>query len=100
VGGTGVIFGGAFHRVPYALIGIPGIGKGAGLEFYTSVDPSAPFAEISTKVVNGIPQGINTVGHTTLEKVTSIEATVNGIQTTVGNKADKSQITQLSSQIS
>lgn len=36
----------------------------------------------------------------TLEKVTSIEANVNGLQTTVASKADKSQITQLSSQIS
>lgn len=32
-------------------------------------------------------------------KVTSIEATVNGIQTTVESKADKTQITQLSNQI-
>ena len=36
----------------------------------------------------------------TLEKVTSIEANVDGLQTTVASKADKSQITQLSSQIS
>lgn len=36
----------------------------------------------------------------TLEKVTSIEANVNGLQTTVASKADKTQITQLSNQIS
>lgn len=36
----------------------------------------------------------------TLEKVTSIEANVDGLQTTVASKADKSQITQLSTQIS
>lgn len=36
----------------------------------------------------------------TLEQFTTIDATVKGLQTTVGNKADKSQITQLSGQIS
>lgn len=36
----------------------------------------------------------------TLEQFTTIEATVKGIQTTVGDKADKSQITQLAGQIS
>ncbi|GIM60062.1 hypothetical protein CAPN008_01120 [Capnocytophaga canis] len=48
------------YRLPYALVGIPGIGKGAGIEVYTSTDSNAPFAEISTKIINGTPQGINT----------------------------------------
>lgn len=36
---------------------------------------------------------------TTIEKFTTLEATVNGINTVVGNKADQSQITQLAGQI-
>lgn len=36
----------------------------------------------------------------TLEQFTTIEATVKGLQTTVGNKAEQSQVTQLAGQIS
>ena len=46
-------------RLPYALIGIPNIGKGNGIEVYTSAGSTAPFAEIATKIINGTPQGIN-----------------------------------------
>ena len=46
-------------RLPYALIGIPNIGKGNGIEVYTSDGSTAPFAEIATKIINGTPQGIN-----------------------------------------
>jgi phage minor structural protein len=60
VGGTGTYFGGSFHRVPYALVGIPNIGKGAGIEVFTDVSDDAPRAEITTKIVDGTPQGIDT----------------------------------------
>ena len=46
-------------RLPYAFIGIPNIGKGNGIEVYTAANSTAPYAEIATKIINGIPQGIN-----------------------------------------
>ena len=46
-------------RLPYTLIGIPNIGKGNGIEVYTSAGSTAPYAEIATKIINGTPQGIN-----------------------------------------
>lgn len=49
-------------RVPYVLIGIPGIGKNMGLTSIYGLETTAPFAEISTVIVNGIPQGINADG--------------------------------------
>lgn len=49
-------------RVPYVLIGIPGIGKNQGLTSIYGLETTAPFAEISTVIVNGIPQGINMDG--------------------------------------
>lgn len=49
-------------RVPYLLIGIPGIGKNMGLTSIHGLEATAPFAEISTVIVNGIPQGINADG--------------------------------------
>lgn len=47
------------RRSPYAFVGIPGIGRGAGVEVITEPTTTAPFAEISTKIVDGVPQGIN-----------------------------------------
>lgn len=49
-------------RIPYVLIGIPGIGKNMGLTSIYGLETTAPFAEISTVIVNGIPQGINADG--------------------------------------
>lgn len=46
-------------RMPYAFLGIPNIGKGNGIEVYTSTADDAPYAEIATKIINGTPQGIN-----------------------------------------
>ena len=46
-------------RTPYAFLGIPNIGKGNGIEVYTSTADDAPYAEIATKIINGTPQGIN-----------------------------------------
>ena len=55
-------------RVPYALVGIPGIGKGAGIEMFTSSLNTAPAAEISTQIINGIPVGISTQAKNMLEE--------------------------------
>ena len=49
-------------RIPYVLIGIPGIGKNMGLTSIYGLEATAAFAEISTAIVNGIPQGINADG--------------------------------------
>nr|DAI38898.1 MAG TPA: tail protein [Caudoviricetes sp.] len=46
-------------RMPYAFLGIPNIGKGNGIEVYTSTADDAPYAEIATKIINGTPQGMN-----------------------------------------
>lgn len=48
-------------RMPYAFLGIPSIGKGNGIEIYTSTEVNAPYAEIATKIINGTPQGMNGV---------------------------------------
>ncbi|ERI64283.1 hypothetical protein HMPREF1551_00522 [Capnocytophaga sp. oral taxon 863 str. F0517] len=48
-------------RMPYAFLGIPNIGKGNGIEVYTAADSTAPYAEIATKIINGTPQGMNSV---------------------------------------
>ena len=48
-------------RMPYAFLGIPSIGKGNGIEVYTSTEVNASYAEIATKIINGTPQGMNSV---------------------------------------
>lgn len=45
-------------RMPYALIGIPSIGKNNGLLSVFNVEATAPYAELSTMIINGIPQGV------------------------------------------
>lgn len=45
-------------RSAYAFIGIPGIGENNGISTYKHAEKSC--VEISTKVINGIPQGFNT----------------------------------------
>ena len=55
-GGTGTDTGtGSF---PFVFIGIPGLFRGCALELYYSSDANAPYAIISTKVTDGVPQGI------------------------------------------
>lgn len=55
-GGSGTVPG---YRVPYAFVGIPGIGKGNGIEVMTGGAPTDPYAEISTQIINGIPSGMS-----------------------------------------
>jgi hypothetical protein len=66
VGGSGKY---VTYRNPFALIGIPGIGRGAGLEVITNGNATDPNAEISVKVIDGIPQGINTGSATMAQEV-------------------------------
>ena len=59
--GAGISAASFDWRLPYAFIGIPNIGKGNGIEVYTSKEQDAPYAEIATKIINGTPQGMNSV---------------------------------------
>ena len=47
------------ERIPYALIGIPTIGKNRGLVVKFSTNSEEPHAEIATKITDGIPTGIS-----------------------------------------
>ena len=55
-GGSGKTFGA--DRIPYAFIGINGIGTGNGIEVICGSGASDPYAEYSTVITGGIPQGI------------------------------------------
>lgn len=57
------------RRMAYAFIGIPGIGKGRGLTAYKNAENE--IVEISTKVINGIPQGFYT-GTLTAERINAV----------------------------
>ncbi|QQO38687.1 minor structural protein [Bacillus phage BCPST] len=56
VGASGTILQG---RLPYAFIGMKGLGRYNGLEQWTGLGNMFPPATISCKVVNGMIQGIN-----------------------------------------
>lgn len=49
-------------RNPFAFVGIPGIGKNNGLFALYGLEATAPYAELSTLVVNGVPQGVSVNG--------------------------------------
>lgn len=49
-------------RNPFAFIGIPGIGKNNGLFALYGLEAADPYAELSTLVVNGVPQGVSVNG--------------------------------------
>ncbi|BCO16126.1 tail fiber domain-containing protein_gp073 [Bacillus phage vB_BceM_WH1] len=77
-GGSGKIIND--QRYPQALIGIPGIGRGNGIESIMPNTTDAPYAEVSSLIQNGIPQGINSPLSTmATEMQTSIEQTSNRI---------------------
>lgn len=80
-GGSGILLS---TRDPYALVGIPGIGKGNGIEVVQASSADAPYAEITTRISKGVPQGINSVqkiilegalGGTSYPKLTKIDST-------------------------
>lgn len=47
-------------RFPYVFLGFKGLKKGHALEYQSTTDPNAPFAEISTSVINGMFVGTGT----------------------------------------
>ena len=49
-------------RVPYVLVGIPGIGRNNGLLSLSGTGASEPYAEVSTTITDGVPQGVSTDG--------------------------------------
>lgn len=73
-------------RAPYALVGIPNIGKGNGLISVFSNLPSEAYAEISTSIQNGVPLGVNTNGkiYTYIDGNGIYTGTLNASQITAG----------------
>jgi hypothetical protein len=55
-GGSGKTFGA--DRIPYVFIGIQGIGAGNGIEVICGNGATDPYAEYSTIITGGIPQGV------------------------------------------
>lgn len=80
-------------RVPHAFIGIAGIGEGAGIEVMTDSGATSPPAEISTKIINGIPQGINIGASEALSRVASAESRITQTETSINSKVSKTDYT-------
>jgi len=74
-GGSGVDTG--TGKFPFALVGIPGLFKGSALEVFSNSASNAPYADINTKIIDGLPQGI-AIG----TSVISAEATL-AVQTAI-----------------
>jgi hypothetical protein len=74
------------QRVPHAFIGIAGIGEGAGIESMTDSGATSPPAEISTKIINGIPQGINIGASEALSRVASAESRITQTEKDITSK--------------
>ncbi|MEK1828989.1 interleukin-like EMT inducer domain-containing protein [Priestia megaterium] len=101
-GGSGVTL---TYRNPYALIGIPNIGKGAGIEVYYPAGSSSPYAEISTRVENGVPVGINvsslkaindaqSTADSAVSKANSAQSSANSAQSTANSATSKANSAQ------
>ncbi len=73
-------------RIPYAFVGIPGIGKGNGIEVFTSSASDAPYAEISTQIVNGTPIGMSSVA------AAAITVVKTELQTSIDSKSDRIEL--------
>lgn len=73
-------------RNPLAFVGIPGIGKNNGLFSLYGLEATAPYAEISTLIINGIPQGVSVNGerNTFITGSGIYTGTLNATQITAG----------------
>ncbi len=73
-------------RVPFALIGIPGIGKNNGVFAHYGQGAAEPYAELSTLIINGTPQGISVNGqrNTFIDGNGIYTGTLNANQITAG----------------
>ncbi|MSD82904.1 hypothetical protein GKC32_00740 [Lactobacillus curvatus] len=84
----------------HVIIGRTGAALGSGLPGYKNKgatymsSPMLVEGNITNKAWTAAPEDMATV-----EKLSELQVTVNGIQGTVQNKADKSQVTQLANQI-
>ncbi len=85
-------------RLPYALIGIPGMGTGTGIENFTRAgDSTAPKASVVCRVVNGNLIGANSPGFATAAE---LKITKDSITQRVSDaEGDISTITQTPGQI-
>lgn len=66
------------QRIPQAYIGIPGLTVGSAISVVSSNSSSAPYAEISTKIINGTPQGINSIGNFVGARLSVLQNQING----------------------
>lgn len=76
----------AVTRIPYAFVGIPGIGKGNGIEVFTNSASDAPYAEISTQIINGTPMGMNSAA------VAAVTVVKKQLQTSIDAKPDRIEL--------
>ncbi|MBX0320210.1 phage tail spike protein [Shouchella clausii] len=93
-GGSGTRFttSGNMHRVPFVLVGIPGIGTGAGLEVITTNAANAPYAEINTKVNNGVPYGINSNVSAVAQKASDALSEISIMKGQIESKVEKKTV--------
>ena len=91
-GGSGILL---TSRNPYALTGIPGTGKGGGIEIYTDDSATAPYAEIATKIQNGVPQGINFIQSMALACAEQAQSTASAITQKAINESWETKLTYI-----
>lgn len=79
IGGSGTPQNG---RVPFALLGMKGLGTGAGIEVYGTTDKTlSTNAEIFTRATNGVLQGVNSGTGAVADRVAKAEATITNLGT-------------------
>ncbi|UXR28874.1 hypothetical protein [Bacillus phage Nachito] len=77
IGGSGTPQNG---RVPFALLGMKGLGTGAGIEVFGTTDKAlSTNAEIFTRATNGVLQGVNSGTGAVADRVAKAEATISNL---------------------
>lgn len=89
------------ERIPYALIGIPGIGIGKGIEVISGQGANDPYAEISTQIINGIPSGMNGAASILVEQAkTELQTQITSNSEEIALRATKDQFNALGERVS
>lgn len=89
-GGSGTLI--QKMRVPNVFIGIPKYPKGSAIEVVTDDKADSPYAEVFTKVVNGVPQGMNTALTTIESRLTTAETSITQNANQISLKANKTDV--------
>jgi hypothetical protein len=91
IGGSGTPQNG---RVPFALLGLKGLGTGAGIEVYGTTDAKlSSNSEIFTRVIKGVVQGINSGTGAVADRVAKAEATITNLGTEIDLRVSKTDFT-------